>query len=327
MRIVRSMPSTARTWFVGRRRERVDEPAADREVDLQPLEAQELRGVGRDGGDRRRRGRGRARGCAGRTRAGSWAAACSSAERAAASCDLGIGLVRDDAVLVVVVALVAGRDGCSSLMPAAPMVLGALGPMGGALGVRSPAPARRGRGMTCSAGAGASRCGYRWQATRTPSPNVTSGGTTSRHTSITNGQRAANRHPGGGSRRSGGEPGITSSVRRSAWMLGNDDRSFCVYGCRGALKTRATGPSSATLPAYMTITRSQVSAITDRSWVISISDSPRSRRSCSSSWRICAWTITSRAVVGSSPMTIAGSHARAIAIIARWRIPPDSSCG
>ena len=50
-------------------------------------------------------------------------------------------------------------------------------------------------------------------------------------------------------------------------------------------------------------------------------------RSCSSSSRICAWTITSRAVVGSSPMTIAGSQARAIAIIARWRIPPDSSCG
>ncbi len=37
--------------------------------------------------------------------------------------------------------------------------------------------------------------------------------------------------------------------------------------------------------------------------------------------------MTSSAVVGSSPMTIAGSQARAIAIIARWRIPPDSSCG
>ncbi len=110
-------------------------------------------------------------------------------------------------------------------------------------------------------------------------------------------------------------------------MLGNEDSSFCVYGCRGALNTRATGPSSATLPAYMTMTRSHVSAITDRSWVISISDSPSSFRSRSSSCRICAWTITSRAVVGSSPMTIAGSHARAIAIIARWRIPPESSWG
>ena len=120
---------------------------------------------------------------------------------------------------------------------------------------------------------------------------------------------------------------MTSSVRRSAWMFGNADSSFRVYGWRGAVNTRDTGPSSATLPAYMTITRSHVSAITDRSWVMSISDRPRSWRSCSRSWRICAWTMTSSAVVGSSPMTIAGSHASAIAIIARWRIPPDSSCG
>ena len=93
------------------------------------------------------------------------------------------------------------------------------------------------------------------------------------------------------------------------------------------MKIRLTGPSSATLPAYMISVRSHVSAITERSWVIRISDSPSSRRSRSSSSRIWAWTMTSRAVVGSSPMTIAGSQARAIAIIARWRIPPDSSCG
>ena len=74
-------------------------------------------------------------------------------------------------------------------------------------------------------------------------------------------------------------------------------------------------------------TLSQVSAITDRSWVIRISDRPSLCRRSSSSSRIWAWTMTSRAVVGSSPMTIAGSQARAIAIIARWRIPPDSSCG
>ena len=122
-------------------------------------------------------------------------------------------------------------------------------------------------------------------------------------------------------------PGMTSSVRRSARMLGNDDSSFCVYGWRGAVNIRRTGPSSATRPAYMIITRSQVSAMTDRSWVIRISDSPRSRRRSSSSCRIWAWTMTSSAVVGSSPMTIAGSQASAIAIIARWRMPPDSSCG
>ena len=67
--------------------------------------------------------------------------------------------------------------------------------------------------------------------------------------------------------------------------------------------------------------------MTDRSWVMRISDSPSLLRRSSSSSRIWAWTITSSAVVGSSPMTMAGSQARAIAIIARWRIPPDSSCG
>jgi len=49
------------------------------------------------------------------------------------------------------------------------------------------------------------------------------------------------------------------------------------------------------------------------------------RRAMSS--RICACTMTSSAVVGSSPMTTAGSQASAIAIIARWRMPPDSSWG
>ncbi len=169
--------------------------------------------------------------------------------------------------------------------------------------------------------------GCRWHATRTPSGKMTSGGTTTRQTSIAAGQRGWNRQPSGGSRRSGGDPGIVSSVRRSAWMLGNAPSSFCVYGCRGAVKILRTGPSSATLPAYMIRVRSQVSAMTDRSWVMRISERPSSRRRRSSSSRICAWTMTSSAVVGSSPMTIAGSQARAIAIIARWRIPPDSSWG
>ena len=62
---------------------------------------------------------------------------------------------------------------------------------------------------------------------------VTSGGTTSVQTGIANAQRGANRQPGGGLRRSGGMPGMTSSVRRSAWMFGKAPSSACVYGCRG----------------------------------------------------------------------------------------------
>ncbi len=51
--------------------------------------------------------------------------------------------------------------------------------------------------------------------------------------------------------------------------------------------------------------------------------------SCSSCIRsrICAWIVTSSAVVGSSAISSAGRQASAIAIIARCRIPPDSWCG
>ena len=43
--------------------------------------------------------------------------------------------------------------------------------------------------------------------------------------------------------------------------------------------------------------------------------------------RICAWTVTSSAVVGSSAISSSGSMTSAIAIITRWRMPPESSCG
>ena len=43
--------------------------------------------------------------------------------------------------------------------------------------------------------------------------------------------------------------------------------------------------------------------------------------------RISRCTTTSSAVVGSSMITTSGSAASAIAIITRWRMPPDSSCG
>ena len=77
----------------------------------------------------------------------------------------------------------------------------------------------------------------------------------------------------------------------------------------------------------MIATRSHVSASTDRSCVIRIIESPKSRRSPSSSSRIWACIITSSAVVGSSPMISSGLQARASAIITRWRMPPENSCG
>ena len=43
--------------------------------------------------------------------------------------------------------------------------------------------------------------------------------------------------------------------------------------------------------------------------------------------RICAWMVTSSAVVGSSAISSFGLQASAMAIITRWRMPPDSWCG
>ncbi len=45
------------------------------------------------------------------------------------------------------------------------------------------------------------------------------------------------------------------------------------------------------------------------------------------SLRICAWMVTSSAVVGSSAMMSLGLHESAIAIITRWRMPPENWCG
>ena len=43
--------------------------------------------------------------------------------------------------------------------------------------------------------------------------------------------------------------------------------------------------------------------------------------------RICFWMVTSSAVVGSSAISSFGSQASAMAIMTRWRMPPDSWCG
>src|SRR4029453_8568175 len=61
----------------------------------------------------------------------------------------------------------------------------------------------------------------------------------------------------------------------------------------------------------MTAIRSQVAASTDRSWVISSRARPSSRRSSSSRASTWAWTITSRAGVGSSAISTRGEQARA----------------
>ncbi len=100
-----------------------------------------------------------------------------------------------------------------------------------------------------------------------------------------------------------------------------------MYGCPAAPNTASTGPSSTTRPAYITTTRSASPATTPRSWVTITNASPISRCRSTSSSRIWAWVVTSSAVVGSSAISTRGRLANAIAIITRWRMPPDSSCG
>ena len=101
-------------------------------------------------------------------------------------------------------------------------------------------------------------------------------------------------------------------------------------GCTDAAagRTARRPPASSTfLPAYITTTRSQHSATTPRSWVISTTPMPSRRCSPCSRSRICAWIVTSSAVVGSSAISTSGLQASAIAIITRWRMPPESWCG
>ncbi len=100
-----------------------------------------------------------------------------------------------------------------------------------------------------------------------------------------------------------------------------------VYGCSGSSKTRRVGPSSATWPAYITISRSEKWLTSDMSWVTKTIANPRvawSSLICTISER---WATTSSAEVGSSMITRSGVNSSAIAIIARCRMPPESWCG
>ncbi|CAM5351632.1 hypothetical protein STANM309S_02064 [Streptomyces tanashiensis] len=61
--------------------------------------------------------------------------------------------------------------------------------------------------------------------------------------------------------------------------------------------------------------------------MISTTPAPVSACAVRSTSRIWAWTVTSRAVVGSSATMTDGAFAMARAMTTRWRIPPENSCG
>ena len=119
---------------------------------------------------------------------------------------------------------------------------------------------------------------------------------------------------------------VASSLRRCP-TTGSAPSSPRVYGCCGRAYSSSTGACSTTSPEYMTTTRSAMPATTPRSWLTQTTAVPRrSCRSCTRS-RICACVVTSSAVVGSSAMSTAGSRLSPIAIMTRWRMPPENSCG
>ena len=100
-----------------------------------------------------------------------------------------------------------------------------------------------------------------------------------------------------------------------------------MYGCAADAKTSKTEACSTARPAYITVTSSATFATTPRSWVMRIRPMSRSAWISLSSVMICACTVTSSAVVGSSAMRTSGSIASAEAIITRWRMPPENWCG
>ena len=124
----------------------------------------------------------------------------------------------------------------------------------------------------------------------------------------------------------GGAPGI------GVQPVAPDDRQGAsrpdrVRVGRAAGRGRGPRPARRLRPAYITCTRSAMRATTPRSWVMNTTPARSSRCTRWITSRIWAWTVTSSAVVGSSAISTSGSLAIAMAIITRWRMPPENSCG
>ncbi len=100
-----------------------------------------------------------------------------------------------------------------------------------------------------------------------------------------------------------------------------------VYGCCGCCSTSRDGPDSTTCPLYITTMCWARSAARPRSWVMNSTAVPRESVSMCRWSRIFFCTVTSSADVGSSAISSSGRHARPMAISARWRMPPENSCG
>src|SRR5205807_1736855 len=167
---------------------------------------------------------------------------------------------------------------------------------------------------------------YRWHATQRSGLTSSRTGTSTEQRGITCGHRGWNMQPVGGASNDGVSPGMprkSSFVSRFGRLL----MSNLVYGCRGSLKIPRTGPTSTSLPPYMTPTRLTNCAIRPMSCPTRMTDAPRACWTCrnvSITWRC---TTTSRALVGSSAMMTLGLSRMAIAIHTRCFMPPLNSWG
>ena len=126
------------------------------------------------------------------------------------------------------------------------------------------------------------------------------------HFSWANWQRGAN-----------GQPSI---ALRYIGRRARNGRQFCAFFVQGGNrplerlavgmfrlnKSCAVGASSRICPAYITMTRSQKLETIPMSCVIRMTAVPRSCCILRIKSRICAWTVTSSAVVGSSAIRISG---------------------
>ena len=140
-------------------------------------------------------------------------------------------------------------------------------------------------------------------------------------------QRGWKRQAGGSAATFGGEPAMPVSGIFGPRTVGYASSSARAYGCRGVVNSDRVEPSSATWPAYITSTRSEKCPTSEMSCVTNSVANP-SRSWSSLIWRISdRWATTSSAEVGSSMMTRSGVNSSAMAIMHRWRIPPESWCG
>ena len=125
----------------------------------------------------------------------------------------------------------------------------------------------------------------------------------------TAGQRSANWQPVGSSRARHHARDLPTASPRRVGASSCSAPSASRPRCRdGAAREQRLGVARArrSRPAYMTTTSSQVSATTPRSCVMSRMPCRARAAARSSSSRICAWIVTSSAVVGSSAISSVG---------------------